>query len=161
MRQFLAQGGKDSLPSGNGLAVVAADERPAQTLIGIHVVITETPQITHEMALSFRILARPKSVDDVLVGVQVDAAAGAAIGANAVRVLEIPDTLLVKEVLAAQGANGADVNNVAGQLVVARLAGKDIDLRMIAAVNDLQFGRATDLAREANAARTHNAAVGE
>jgi len=51
--------------------------------------------------------------------------------------------------------------NVAGQLVVARLAGKDIDLRMITSVNNLQLGGTADLAREAPQRATHDTAVGD
>ena len=121
--------------------------------------VAEPPQITHEMALRLGILTRPKAVDDVLIRIEMDAAAGAAIRANAVRILEVPDALLVKEVLAAQGADRADIHDIAGQLVVARLAGEDIDFRMVAAVNDLQLGCAADLAGETHAARAHDAAV--
>ena len=54
--------------------------------------------------------------------------------------LQVPDALLVEEILAAQGADGAEIDDVAGQLVVERLAGEDVDLGVIAAVDDLQFG---------------------
>ena len=56
-------------------------------------------------------------------------------------VLQVPDALLVEEVLAAQRADRAEVDDVAGQLVLQRLAGEDVDLGVVAAVDDLQLGR--------------------
>src|SRR5437660_46488 len=82
---------------------------------------------------------RPQPVDNVLVAIGPDAAAGAAVGANAPLRLEEPDALLVQEVLAAQGADRTQIDDVAGQLVVARLAGEDVDLGVVAAVDDLQL----------------------
>ena len=46
-------------------------------------------------------------------------------------------------------------------LLLHGLAGKDVDLLVRAAVDDLQLGRAADLAREPHAAGAHDAAVGE
>src|SRR5205085_2806415 len=77
------------------------------------------------------------------------------------RFLEEPDALLVQEVLAAQGPDRAQIDDIAGQLVVHRLAGEDVDLFAVAAVGDHQFAAAADFAREADAARTHDAAVAE
>ena len=50
--------------------------------------------------------------------------------------------MLVEEILAAQGPDRAEIDDVAGQLVVERLAGEDVDLGVVAAVDDLQLGRA-------------------
>src|SRR5262249_6180916 len=72
-----------------------------------------------------------------------------------------PDALLVEEVLAAQRADRAEIDDVGGQLVIERIAGEDVNLGMMAAVCDLQLGLAADLAREADAAAAHDAAVGE
>src|SRR6202011_1260000 len=89
------------------------------------------------------------------------AAPGAAVGADALLRFQVPDALLVEEVLAAEGADGAQIDDVAGQLVVQWLAGEDVDLGVAAAVDDLQLGGAGNLAREADAARAHDAAVGK
>src|SRR5229473_6699932 len=105
------------------------------------------------MALSLGIFSWPQAIDNVLVRVEVNAAAGAAIGTDAFRVLEIPNPLLIKKILAAQGADRTDINHIAGEFIVARLAGKNVDLRVMAAIDDLQLGRAADLASEAHAAR--------
>jgi hypothetical protein len=55
--------------------------------------------------------------------------------------------------------DGAEVHDVHRQLVVERMAGKDIDFGMVSAVDDLQLGGAADLARERTQA--HDAAIGE
>ena len=78
------------------------------------------------MALRFGIFPWPQAVNDVLVGIQMDAAAGAAIGADAIGVFQVPDPLLIKEILAAQGADRANIDDVARQVVVARLARKNV-----------------------------------
>src|SRR5205085_863519 len=128
---------------------------------GVDVVVTQPAVVAHEMPLGLGIDPGTQAVDDVLVAVEVDAAAGGTVGANAVFRLEVPDAVLVQEVLAAQGPDRAQVHNVAGQLVVEGLAGEDVDFRVVAAVDDLQLRLAADLAREAHAARAHDAAVGE
>jgi len=69
--------------------------------------------------------------------------------------------MLVEEVLARQRPDGAQIDHVQGQAVVDRLAGKDVDLGVIAAIDDLQLGGTGNLAREAHAARAHDAAVGK
>ena len=55
--------------------------------------------------------------------------------------LQEPDALLVEEVLAAQRADRAQIDDVAGQLVVERLAGKDVDLGVVPRSDDLQLRR--------------------
>src|SRR6185436_217574 len=98
---------------------------------------------------------------DVLVIVHPDAATRRAIRADALLRFEKPDSLLVQKVVAAQRPNRAEVNDVPRQLVVERLAWEDVDLGVMPPADDLQLGRAADLAREADAARAHDAAIGE
>src|SRR5262249_39323340 len=90
-----------------------------------------------------------------------DAAPGRAIGTHTLLGLEKPHALLVQEVFAAQRADGTKVDDIAGQLVIDRLARKDVDLGVMPAADDLQLRRAADLAREADAARAHDAAISE
>src|SRR5262249_26973900 len=136
-------------------------QRLSQPVPAVDVGIVETALVTHEMPLRLRVLARAQAVDNVLVVIDRDAAAGAATGAHALLLLEEADPLRIEEVLVAQGADGAQIDDVAGELVVARLAGENVDLRVVAAVDDLQLGRAADLAGKTDAARAHDAAVGE
>src|SRR5262249_18333040 len=86
---------------------------------------------------------------------------GAAVRANALLRLQKPDALLVKKVLAAQGADRTDVDHVARQLVVARFTWKHVDFGVCATVDDQQFPGAADLAGEAHAPAAHDGAVGE
>ena len=66
------------------------------------------------MALRLRIEARPEAIDDVLILVHEDAATGAATGADALMRSQIPYPLLVQEILAAQSADRAKIDDVAG-----------------------------------------------
>src|SRR5262249_34677378 len=133
--------------------VLATDHRSPEPLGRIDVVKTESALVADEVALRLWIGPRPQAVHDVLVAIDVDAAPGAAIRADALLLLQIPDALFVEKVLAAQGADGAQIDDVAGQFVLQRLAGKHVNLAAVTAVDDLQFGRSSDLAREADAAR--------
>jgi len=75
--------------------------------------------------------------------------------------LEPPDPFLVEEVLAAKGTDGAQVDDVASELVVAGSLWKDIDLFVRSPSDDLELGRSADLSCEANAAGAHDTAVGK
>ena len=75
--------------------------------------------------------------------------------------LHEPDALLVEKVLVSQGADRAKIDHVARHLVFQRIAGKDVDLFVAAAIDDHQLARAADLAREPHAAAAHHAAIDE
>src|SRR5262249_36523485 len=111
--------------------------------------------------LRLGVLPRPEAVNDVLVMIDEDATARTTIRTDALLILQVPDPLLVEEILAAQGSDRTQIDHVAGQFIVTGFAGKDVDFRMVAAVDDLQLGGAADLAREADAARAHDTAVRE
>ena len=66
--------------------------------------------------------------------------------------LHEPDALLVQKVLVAQRPDRAQIDHVARQLVVQRIAGEDVDLFVAAAIDDHQLAGAGDLAGEAHAA---------
>src|SRR5262249_30180032 len=104
---------------------------------------------------------RAEPEHNVLVRIDVDRAPGRASRTDAIGGFEVPDALLVQEVLRAERPDRAQVHDVAGELVFQWLAGKDVDLRVVRAVGHHQLGRAGDLAGEPHAARTHDAAVGE
>ncbi len=72
---------------------------------------------------------------------------------------EEPEALLVEEVLVEQGADGAEIDDVAGEGVVAGLAGEDVDLGVAAASHHLELAGVGDLAGEPDAPRAHDAAV--
>src|SRR5262249_7458005 len=119
------------------------------------------PLVTHEVTLRLGILPRPQAIEDVFILVNKNAAAGAAVYTNAFLRPQEPDALLVKEILAAQGTDGAEIDDITGQLVLQWLAGEDVDLGVISPVDDLKFRRAANFTRKAHAARAHDAAIGE
>jgi hypothetical protein len=80
---------------------------------------TESPFIAHEVTLGLWILSRPQTVNLVLRLVDMDAAAGRASGADALSMLQPPNTFLVKEILAAQSPYRTQVDHVTSQLVIA------------------------------------------
>ena len=69
--------------------------------------------------------------------------------------------MLVEEVFAAEGADGADIDDVSGEWIIDGVSGEDVDFFVGAAADDLEFCGAADFAGEANAAGAHDAAVGE
>src|SRR5205085_198689 len=127
--------------------------RLLEALIGVDGVVAEPAVVADEVPLRLRIETRTQPIDNALVGVQINAATGAAIRTDAFLLLEEPDTLLVEKVLAAQGADRTKIDDIGRQFVVERDAGEGINLLVIATVGDLQFGLAADLPREADTAR--------
>ena len=98
--------------------------------------------VTDPPGVHVGILAWLEPVDRVLVVLGVDGAAGGAAAADVGLPLHEPDTLLVEEVLVAERAHRAEVDDVAGEFVVERMAGEDVDLLLRAAAGDHQLARA-------------------
>ena len=121
----------------------------------------EPPLIAHEAPLSLWVLTWLQAIEDVFVLIDADAATRAATGADTVLRVQPPDALFVQEVFAAQCADGAQIHDVACQLVIAGIAGENIDLFVGSAADDLQFGSATDFTSKPDTSRAHNTAIGE
>gem|GEM_PF-3995234 len=136
-RERVANLGRDFGPRHGDQLAATPRHRPQEALLGIDVVITEPAVVAHEMALRLRIIARAQAINDILIAVQVDATAGRTIGANAVLGLEVPDAMRIEKILAAQCANRANIDHITSELVVERIARKNVDLGMIASVDDL------------------------
>jgi len=93
------------------------------------------------------------------LGIEVDgdvAAAGAA-GADRRRLLQVPDAATESEVPAGQRADGADVHDVGRIAIVELAAGEDVDLGVVAAVEDRHLVGLGDFAGETHAPRTEDA----
>jgi hypothetical protein len=93
----------------------------------------------------------------VVLDEEVVAARGEAVDRR--RLGQEPHALLEQELLVEQRAHRAQVDHVAGQRVVERLAREDVDHLAVAAAVDHQLVGAGHLAREAHAARAHDASV--
>ncbi len=109
-------------------------------------------------------LARSRADADDKVGFRSDRrepSTGAAQVADAVAALEPPNAFLVQEVLAAQGTDWAEVDNITRQFVIARLAREYFDFFHATATDHMQFAGAADFARKAHTAGTHHTAVGK
>ena len=117
--------------------------------------------VAHEVPLGLWVFPGAQPVDFVVVLIDLNAAARRATGTYAIGVLEPPDPFLVEEVLAAKGTDGAQVDDVAGEFVVAGGLWKDIDFFVRSPSDDLEFGRSADFSCEANAAGAHDTAVGK
>jgi hypothetical protein len=63
-------------------------------------------------------------------------------GANAGDLLEEPDALFEEEVFVEERADGAEVGDVAAELIVEWLAWKDVDLFAVSAAIDVQLALA-------------------
>src|SRR5205085_5973728 len=100
----------------------APHHRPQEALRRVDVVVAEPALVAHEVALRLRVVARPEAVDDALVAVAINTAPRRAVGADALFRLEVPDAVLVQEVLAAQRPDRTEVHDIPRQLVVERLA---------------------------------------
>src|SRR5262249_61870363 len=94
------------------------------------------------------------------VDVDVDVAAAGATRADRFGRVEVPDADLKAEIAVGQRAHRADVDDVAGILVLEVAAGKEADLRVIAAIEDAELTGARDLVTETHAARAQDAPLG-
>src|SRR5579864_1994934 len=104
--QIPAYGRKQVAPACGSRLPVFTSQRPPQPFRRVHIVVAEAALVAHEIALGLRVLARSETVDDVFIGVEIDAAPRAAIRAHAVLLLQVPDALLVEEILAAGAPTG-------------------------------------------------------
>ena len=71
---------------------------------------------------------------------------------------QLPGARCITEWFTGQGANGANINHVAGELRVNRLTNKGGDLRMLATINHAQLHHTSDLLTKAYTAGAMNAA---
>src|SRR5262249_46728900 len=143
--EFAAHAGNRSFPRHGRLSgAVEASQRLIESLSRVDVGVVEAPLVADEISLRFWILARADAVDDVLVVIDVNATAGRAAGTDALGLVQKPDALLVEEFLVRQRTDGAQVDDISGERIVDRVAGKNVDLGMMAAIGDGQFSRAGD-----------------
>src|SRR5262245_12325373 len=75
--------------------------------------------------------------------------------------LHEPDALLVQKVLVAERPDRAEIDDAAGHFIGKRMPRENVDFLVGAAIDDHQLAGAGDLAREADAAGTHHAAIDE
>src|SRR5215831_181337 len=94
------------------------------------------------------------------IDVDLDVAAARAARADRLGGVEVPDAHLETEVPVGQGADGADVDDIRGVLVVELAPREQTDLGVVAALEDAELARVRDLVAEAHAARAEDAALG-
>src|SRR6185369_6162669 len=102
---------------------------------------------------------RLEAEEPPLAVIDLDVAAVRARAAHRVRGFEVPDARLEPEILARERADGTDVDDVHRVRVVERLAGRELDARVVAALEDAELARLRDLVAEARAARAQDAAL--
>ena len=84
----------------------AANGRPRYPPVGMDVMKTVSAVVAHEVALRLRILARPQPINDLLILIDENTAAGAAVGADTLLRAQKPDPLLVEKIFAAERGSG-------------------------------------------------------
>src|SRR5437867_9224035 len=94
------------------------------------------------------------------IDVDLDVAAARTTRADGLGGVEVPDADLEAEVTVGERAHRADVHDVPGVPVLEVAAGKEPDLRVIAAAEDAELTGAGDLVAEAQAARAQDAPLG-
>ena len=152
--------GLDGLVDRDRLEIVVLADVHRRQQVGVVGRLVAVPALVADpVIVDERIVAglEPPECAAVLLG--ADVAAGRAARADRVVLREEPGPLLVQEIFVEQGADRAEVDDVAGQRVVDRLAGKDVDLGMVAAPHHLELAGLGDLAGEPDAPGAHDAAV--
>src|SRR4029079_1993483 len=123
--------------------------------------------VAHPPLVHMWIFAGLEAIDAVLILFDLNRATGGAVGADVIVAAHEPDALLVEKIFVAQGANGTQIDDVAGELVgerkldLAGIVAEDVDLFVRAPIDDHQLTGSADLAREADAATAHHAAIDE
>src|SRR5262249_11139913 len=105
------------MPGGRLKVAIDARQRPDDALGRVREVIAVATLVANEVPLRLRVGARTQPIDDVLVGIDVNAATGAASRADTVGGFQIPDALLVKEILATERADRAEIDDIAREFV--------------------------------------------
>jgi len=77
-----------------------------------------------------------ESIDLGVVGIDADVVAAGRDTVDRGRALEEPDALGEEEILVEERADGAEIDDVAGELVVEGQAREDVDLVLVAAAED-------------------------
>ena len=111
------------------------------------------------MIVDGRVIATTKPPKLSAIFFRMDVAAGRATGANGIVLRKEPGPLFVQEIFVEQGTYRAEVDNISGKRIVEGLPREDVDLRVIATIDDLEFCCARDLASEPDAPGTHDATV--
>ena len=117
--------------------------------------------VAHPPLIDVGIFARFEAVDRILIVFGENRAARGTAAAHIRLALQKPDPLLVEEVLVAQGPHRTEIDDVAGEFVVEREAGEDIDLLLRAPIDHHQFARPRHLPGKPHAAGAHDAAINE
>src|SRR5262249_54195323 len=105
------------------------------------------------------VMPRLVAIDPSALVMNVDRTSALASRAHRGRAVQVPDPHPEAEILLGQRTHRADVDGIAGVLVVDGLAGPVIDLVVIAATKDRQLGGVRDFIEEAGTAGAQDAAL--
>src|ERR1019366_10362777 len=107
--------------------------------------------IAHPVAVYLRIVARLVAVDAPAMVMDVDRASALASGAHRGRAMQVPHAHPEAKVFFSECADRTDIDHVAGVFVIDRTPRVDVDLVMIAALEDRQLAGMRDFVEEARA----------
>src|SRR5208283_1578563 len=106
------------------------------------------PLVAHPVVVDAGIVTRLEAVDASAMMMDVDGASTLASAAHRRRAMQVPDPHAEAKFLFRERADRADVHDVAGILVVDRLAGIDVDAVMIAALENRELRGLGNLVEE-------------
>src|SRR5580692_7409926 len=109
--------------------------------------------IAHPVGIYFRIVARLVAIDAPAMMIDIDRASALASAADRGRAMQVPDAHAEAEIFFGERADRADIDHVTGIFIIDRLARINVDLVVIAAIENRQLARMRDLVEEASAAR--------
>src|SRR5439155_12952361 len=144
-------------PGGWQEFVLAAHQRMREPALTLEVAVGEPAGVAHPVLVHRRVLARLEAEDAALAMVDLDVAAVGARAAHRVGALQVPDTRAEAEVAAGECPDRTDVDDVAGVRIVEHLAGRQLDLAVVAALVDGELARVRHLVQEARAASAEDA----
>src|SRR5579871_5689517 len=101
--------------------------------------------VAHPVGIYFRIVTRLVAVDTRAMMADVDRASALASATDRGRAMQVPDAHPEAKILLGERADRANMDHVAGVLIIHRLARIDVDLVVIAAIENRQLACMRDL----------------
>ncbi|OQA45667.1 MAG: hypothetical protein BWY52_01199 [Chloroflexi bacterium ADurb.Bin325] len=138
---------------------VLADQRRAQPLRVVDVLIEETALVADPLVVDGQVLPRHDAAHLVHPLIEPEVAADRAEGADARRLLDLPGAVVEPRHAVGQRADRTEVDDAARGLGVHRLVGEDVDDRLVSALEEPELRLVLPLLQITDAAPAQDAAL--
>src|SRR3982750_2792210 len=119
------------------MPAAVAHQRRLDPVTPIHPAIVQAAVVTDEMPIDLEIRPGPQPDHDIVSGVDRDVAALGTPGAYARRLVEIPGTRLVEEILGQERPHRTEIDHVPGPGMLQALVFRDADVGAVSSLGDV------------------------